>query len=307
MNDRKAGLIAAFSCYILWGVLPAYWKFLDHVNAYEILAHRILWSFVFMIPVLYFFHQKEIFKDTVKDLWHHKKKGLLMTAASILIAADWGIFIWAVTNGHVLDASFGYYINPLLNVFLGVILFQERLSRMKWFSIAIAACGILGMSIEIGHFPWIALSLAATFGFYGACKKDLHISPFVSITLETIMVLPFALAYIFSLHGEGMSHFTAEDPATSLLLIGAGIVTALPLLLFSAGANYLPLNVLGFCQYISPTITLLIGIFLFREPFDETKLLGFSVIWFSLVIFTLSDIREQRHLKKMREMRKDIN
>lgn len=294
MSERKQGLLAALGGYLLWGILPLYWKLLEGVGAYEILAHRIVWSLASMVFVLAVLKRGQDFQNTVSDLLTHRKRGFLMISAALLITANWCIFIWAVTHDHIVDSSFGYYINPLVSVLLGVLLFHERLSKLKWFSIAIAFFGILVMSFLIGHFPVVSLGLAITFALYGAAKKELHMSPFVSITLETLLVLPLALGYLSFLEWDGASHFMAGNMQFTLCLAGAGIVTALPLLLFSAGANHLPLNVLGFCQYISPSLSLLIGLFLYHEPFTEIQLFGFSTIWISLVLFTISDFRENR-------------
>lgn len=296
LQNRRKGLWAAIACYIIWGVLPLYWKLLSGAGAYEILAHRIIWSFVFMTVLLLFLGMGPLFRDTVKSLCTHRIKGVLMIAASFLITANWCIFIWAVTHDHIVDSSFGYYINPLVNVFLGVLLFHERLSKLKWFSIIIALIGIIGMSVELGRLPLVSVSLAFTFALYGAAKKKLHINPFVSITLETLLVLPLALWYAGSLYLSGEGHFLVGNAAMNWLFIGAGIVTAIPLVLFSTGANNLPLNVLGFCQYLSPSLSLLLGIFLYHEPFTTVQLAGFSTIWISLVLFTISDFREQRYM-----------
>lgn len=296
MQNRKKGLLAALVCYCLWGILPLYWKLLESASAYEILAHRIIWSLLFMIILLALFRMGGIFRDTVKELIFHRLRGALMIAASFLITANWCIFIWAVTHDHIVDSSFGYYINPLVNVFLGVLLFHERLSKLKWLSIIIALVGIIGMSVELGRLPLVSVSLAFTFALYGAAKKKLHINPFVSITLETLLVMPLALWYVMNLYLSGEGHFLMGNAAMNWLFIGAGIVTAIPLVLFSTGANNLPLNVLGFCQYLSPSLSLLLGIFLYHEPFTTVQLAGFSTIWISLVLFTISDFREQRHI-----------
>lgn len=297
MQNRRKGLWAAIACYIIWGILPLYWKLLSGAGAYEILAHRIIWSFVFMTVLLLFLGMGPLFRDTVKSLCTHRIKGVLMIAASFLITANWCIFIWAVTHDHIVDSSFGYYINPLVNVFLGVLLFHEKLSKLKWLSIIIALIGIIGMSVELGRLPLVSVSLAFTFALYGAAKKKLHINPFVSITLETLLVLPLALWYAGSLYLAGEGHFLMGNAAMNWLFVGAGIVTAIPLVLFSTGANNLPLNVLGFCQYLSPSLSLLLGIFLYHEPFTTVQLAGFSTIWISLVLFTISDFREQRHME----------
>ena len=298
MKKRNLGLTAAVGSYLLWGLLPVYWKQLSAVSAYEILSHRIIWSFFFMLMILSFMGRMVSFWKECKHLWADKSRGALLALASFLITANWCIFIWAVTNRHVVDTSVGYYLNPLVSVLLGVVYFHERLSKMKWFSIAAAAAGISVMTWELGRFPLIAVGLASTFALYGAVKKKLNLDAFYSITLETFFVLPFALAYVLSLGNDGIGHFTVDDLHTAGFLIGAGAVTATPLVLFSIGANDLPLNVLGFCQYISPSITLLLGIFLFGEPFIRAQLSAFSFIWSALAVFTIADWRERKFLEK---------
>lgn len=294
LTEYKKGLVAALSCYIIWGVLPLYWKLLEGTGAYEILAHRIIWSFVFMTILLGVLGMGPLLTSTIRDFLHHRTKGLLMVSASLLITANWCIFIWAVTHDHIVDSSFGYYINPLVSVLLGVFLFHERLSGLKWASIAIAFLGITGMSLQLGRLPLVSVGLALTFALYGAAKKKLHINPFISITLETLLVLPMALGYALWLYASGEGHFLAGSSITDWLFVGAGIVTATPLVLFSTGANHLPLNVLGFCQYLSPSLSLLLGIFLYHEPFSMVQLTGFATIWTALLVFSVSDFREQR-------------
>ena len=251
-----------------------------------------------MLMILSFMGRMVSFWEECKRLWADKSRGALLALASFLITANWCIFIWAVTNRHVVDTSVGYYMNPLVSVLLGVVCFHERLSKMKWFSIAVAAAGISVMTWELGRFPLIAVGLASTFALYGAVKKKLNLDAFYSITLETFFVLPFALAYVLSLGNDGIGHFTVNDLRTAVFLIGAGAVTATPLVLFSIGANDLPLNVLGFCQYISPSITLLLGIFLFGEPFTRAQVSAFSFIWSALAVFTIADWRERKFLEK---------
>jgi len=213
----------------------------------------------------------------------------MLVAAAIIISLNWLIYIWAVNHNHVIDTSVGYYINPLVNVLFGVVLFGETLSAPKKVSIALAAIGIFLMTWQIGKLPWISVALALTFGSYGALKKMLKLDPFTSITLETLLLFPFAFYYVANLTAAGAAHFGPATPALSLLLAGAGVATAIPLILFSYGANLLPLNVLGFFQYISPSLTLLLGIFFFNEPFGFTRLCTFGFIWLALIVFTVSE------------------
>lgn len=298
MNERKLGMAAAIGCYVFWGVLPIYWKQLEGAaGAYEILAHRMIWSFVFMLFVLYGGKLFPRFRETVRELWENKRKGALMLAASALITMNWLIFIWAVNHDRIVESSFGYYINPLFSVVLGILFFRERLSSGKWAAMFIALAGISYMTCQMGRLPLISIGLAGTFGLYGAAKKKLGLNPFVSITLETLLALP--VAFWFALTPmEGMTpQFGSGSTAVTALLVGAGVVTALPLLLFSIGANRLPLNVLGFCQYLSPSLSLLLAVFLYGEPFTADEGISFSFIWAALILFTAADFRENQRKK----------
>ncbi len=292
------GLMAALGSYVLWGLLPIYWKALGEVSAYEILAHRIIWSFVFMVLLLWGMKKLQTFRQECAVLWQDKRRVALLLAAAVLITMNWGIYIWAVMNKHVVDTSVGYYMNPLVSVFLGVLVFQERLSGMKWAAIALACCGILGMTWELGRLPFVAVGVASTFAMYGAVKKKLQFNPLYSITLETLIILPFFLAYVLYLQQGGEGHLGTADWTVTTLLVVAGAVTAIPLVLFSIGANNLPLNVLGFCQYVSPSITLILGLSLFGESFSRAQLIAFSFIWTALVIFTIADWRERKFLER---------
>lgn len=282
----NSGLSAAISAYLLWGFLPLYWELLQDVSAYEILSHRIIWSFIFMGFVIVAMRRVEVLKREWHNLWCNKKRGMTLLAVSILISINWLTYIWAVNNGRVLETSLGYYINPLVSVLLAVVMFKEELSRAKWISVALAFLGIVIMTVHLGSLPWIAIVLSVTFALYGALKKKLQLSPFTSIFLETMLVIPLAAGYIYLLSNAGESHFGGANINHTLLFMGAGVVTAIPLILFSAGANKLPLNVLGFTQYISPTIGFLLGVFYFKEDFDFTKMIGFCFIWLALAVFT---------------------
>lgn len=289
MEQKKRGMIAAVSTYIIWGFLPLYWNLLSAASAAEILAHRISWSFVFMLLVLAVSKRWQNFCQDCSALRHDRRRALLLFGASVMITINWLTYIWAVNHGHVIDTSLGYYINPLMNVALGVVLFKEKLTPSVRISVLLAALGVVLMTVQLGKLPWVALVLAVTFALYGALKKKLALHPFSSITLETLIVLPVFLPYAVVLAGEPQSQFSPATPEAMLLLIGAGAATATPLILFSYGANLLPLNVLGFFQYLSPTIALLLGIFFFHEPFGMAQLSACACIWAALIIFTLSE------------------
>ena len=294
-QNKNFGFLAAFGCYALWGILPLYWHLLAQAEANEILAHRIIWSLVFMLIVVTAANRQKQLKEDCLALWQNKKRGAMLTAAAVIISLNWLTYIWAINHNHVLDSSLGYYINPLVNVAFGVVIFGETLSAAKKLSIALAAIGISLMTWNIGKLPWVSIVLALTFGSYGALKKMLRLNPFTSITLETLLLFPFAFYYAARLNAAGQAHFGTSFPVISLLLAGAGIATAIPLVLFSYGANLLPLNVLGFFQYISPTLTLLLGIFFFNEPFGVTQLFTFGFIWLALIVFTISEWKTDHH------------
>lgn len=281
--------MAALSTYLIWGVLPLYWNLLARAGANEILAHRIIWSFVFMVVVLMVTKRWQSFKEDCRALWQDKKRGAILLLAAFTISLNWLTYIWAVNHGHVIDTSIGYYINPLMSVLFGIVFFRERISGLKKISLLLAAIGIVLMTYQLGKLPWVAVALAVSFSVYGALKKQLHLNPFSSITLETLLMVPFAVPYIGMLMMSPANHFSLATPDLALYLMGTGVVTAVPLVLFSYGANLLPLNVLGFFQYISPTIGLLLGIFFFHETFGMAQISALGFVWAAIVLFTVAE------------------
>lgn len=281
--------MAALSTYLIWGVLPLYWNLLARAEANEILAHRIIWSFFFMVVVLMVTKRWQSFKEDCRALWQNKKRGAILLLAAFTISLNWLTYIWAVNHGHVIDTSIGYYINPLMSVLFGIVFFRERISGLKKISLLLAAIGIVLMTYQLGKLPWVAVVLAVSFSVYGALKKQLHLNPFSSITLETLLMMPFAVPYIGILMMSPANHFSLATPDLALYLMGTGVVTAVPLVLFSYGANLLPLNVLGFFQYISPTIGLLLGIFFFHETFGMAQISALGFVWAAIVLFTVAE------------------
>lgn len=281
--------MAALSTYLIWGVLPLYWNLLARAEANEILAHRIIWSFVFMVVVLMVTKRWQSFKENCRALWQDKKRGAILLLAAFTISLNWLTYIWAVNHGHVIDTSIGYYINPLMSVLFGIVFFREHISGLKKISLLLAAIGIVLMTYQLGKLPWVAVVLAVSFSVYGALKKQLHLNPFSSITLETLLMVPFAVPYIGMLMMSPANHFSLATPDLALYLMGTGVVTAVPLVLFSYGANLLPLNVLGFFQYISPTIGLLLGIFFFHETFGMAQISALGFVWAAIVLFTVAE------------------
>lgn len=286
--------MAALSTYLIWGVLPLYWNLLARAEANEILAHRIIWSFVFMVVVLMVTKRWQSFKEDCRAPWQDKKRGAILLLAAFTISLNWLTYIWAVNHGHVIDTSIGYYINPLMSVLFGIVFFRERISGLKKISLLLAAIGIVLMTYQLGKLPWVAVVLAVSFSVYGALKKQLHLNPFSSITLETLLMVPFAVPYIGMLMMSPANHFSLATPDLALYLMGTGVVTAVPLVLFSYGANLLPLNVLGFFQYISPTIGLLLGIFFFHETFGMAQISALGFVWAAIVLFTVAESLRRR-------------
>ncbi|SMC79304.1 EamA family transporter RarD [Sporomusa malonica] len=290
-NERLAGVLFAAGAYLLWGVLPIYWKQLSQVPAYEILAHRVVWSCLFMFCILLATRGLRQFFKEMLDICRNRKKLLGLVIASLLISVNWLIYIWAVNENRVVETSLGYYINPLVSVLLGIVVLKERFSMWQSVSFALAAIGVITMTVSFGTIPWVSLSLAISFAFYGMCKKILGIGAVTATTLETLIVSPVAVAYLLYLAGQGVGTFSLSALPTSGLLMGAGAMTATPLLLFASGANRLPLSLMGFIQYVSPTIALAIGVLLYHEPFTTVHLISFSLIWLALGVFSLARTR----------------
>lgn len=291
---RRQGMLAALATYLIWGVLPLYWNLLARASANEILAHRIVWSFLFMLLVLGLTKRWQNFKSDCRGLWQNKRRGAILLAAAFIISINWLTYIWAVNHNHVIDTSIGYYINPLMSVLFGIIFFRERIGGLKKLCILLAAVGIFLMTYQLGSLPWVSVVLAVSFSVYGALKKQLQLNPFSSITLETLLMLPFALPYITGLMMSPENHFSMGTPDLAVFLMGTGVVTAVPLVLFSYGANLLPLNVLGFFQYISPTIGLLLGIFFFHEEFGLAQISALGFIWVALGLFTVAESLQRK-------------
>lgn len=290
MNNRetKIGAAYALSAYFMWGLFPLYWILFNQVPALEILAHRIFWSLIFMFVLLMASKTLGNFIQQLKSLLVRPKLLFFVFIASVLISVNWLVYIWAVNNGHVIESSMGYYVNPLVSILLGIVFLKEKLTVWQLVAFLLAAAGVLIQTINFGQVPWIALSLALTFGFYGLAKKLIHIAPSMELTFETLFVVPAALIYLIYLQQAGVAAFGTESWLTTLLLIGTGVVTAVPLLFFAEGAQRISLTMVGFFQYITPTMQLIIGIVIYREPFHLIQLVSFSFIWLGLIVFTLS-------------------
>ena len=291
MENYKQGIFFGLAAYVLWGILPVYWKALELVSPFEILSSRFMWSCVFVFLLIIFQKKWLLFTKEVKQVFSNVKTGAAMVAAGITISFNWGTFIWAVNNGHIVETSMGYYINPLVSILFAVVFLRERLDKMQLAAITCAFIGVASMVYSFGKIPWVSLTLAFTFALYGLLKKILPVSALTSIMLETLLITPLALVYEYSLWQQGVSFYASGNLQVIMMLTGAGVVTAIPLLLFTAGARLLPLKIIGFLQYISPTLTLLIGVFVYNEVFTASHLLAFGWIWAALLLFIVSQLR----------------
>ena len=279
MNPGIAYAALAFFC---WGLFPLYFHALGEVPALEILAHRMLWSLLFLVVVLGARRQWKWLPRTLR-----RPRVLASFAASaVLLSANWFMYIWSVNNGHVIDASLGYFINPLVNVLLGVLVLKEKLRRAQWVAIALAAGGVLWLTWSAGQVPWIALILGITFGSYGLLRKTAALAALEGLSLETMILFPLALFYVawLSMHGQN-TFINSEFDGTRWLLAAAGPITAIPLLLFAAGARRIPMAALGLLQYLSPTMQALLGVWVFHEAFPPARLIGFVIIWAALALY----------------------
>ena len=279
--------------YALWGSLPLYWKALDAVPSRVVLAHRIVWALVFTTTLVLFLR----LSGEVRSVFASKRKTVRMLVAAMLISFNWWLYIWAIDEGHVVETALGYYINPLVSVLLGILFFKEKLSRAQAVAFALGTVGVLVMAVGVGRVPYIALGLALSFGFYGLMKKQAPVGALAGLQVETLLSLPLAAVLLFFTGAPGV--FGTADPSWQqiLLLVVAGPVTALPLWLFGAGARLIPLARLGFLQYISPTINLALGLFVFHESFGPWQAVAFACIWSALAVYTFDSVRRSSLVK----------
>ncbi len=287
-NEFNVGIGYGLMAYLFWGILPLYWKLLDHISALEILAHRVFWSFVFVVGIVFVTKKGKVLVREIPGLIKNRKILIGVTVSSLLVTLNWFIFIWAVNSNHIIETSLGYYINPLVSVLLAVLVLKERLLFWQTISFSLAGIGVLIMTLQIGTFPWVALSLALSFALYGLVKKLTNLDSLIGLTLETMLITPIAMFFLVSQFAKGIDAFFHSGITQQILLVGAGVATALPLLWFAQAAKRIPLTMIGILQYVSPTISLMIGVFLYNEPFTKTHMITFTFIWTALVIYSFS-------------------
>lgn len=298
MSDEKRGILFTIMTYTIWGFLPIYWKTVDHVPADEILSGRVIWSFLITLAAIFLIGRSKLLMADLKALWKSKKTFFTLMLASYLITANWFLYIFAVTNDRIVETSLGYYINPLVSMLLGVFFLKEKMAPAVKVAFVFAATGVAILTISYGEFPWLAFGMAFSFAFYGFIKKTIKLDALRGLALETLFVLPLAVAYMVYLFASGQAVFLHDSGTTDILLILSGAATALPLFLFATGAPLIPMYMIGFLQYIAPTLMLLLGVLVYGEAFDRIDLISFSFIWFALALFTGSKIIEARNLKR---------
>jgi len=287
------GVLAGIGAYTLWGLFPIYWRLLERVPATEILAHRIVWSLAFVALILVLQRDWHWLKEVV----HNRRTMVVYTLAAILLSINWFTYIWAVNAGFVVEASLGYFINPLVNFLLGVIFFREKLRGGQMAAVILAVLGVVYLAFNYGSLPWISLVLAFTFGLYGLIKKAASLESMHGFSLETMVLFLPAIGFLLYRGASGVGAFMQQGTVITLLLILAGPMTSIPLLMFGYAARSIPLSMLGFIQYIAPTLQFLLGVFVYNEPFPMSRLLGFSMIWLALLLYSIEGVRFNRKPK----------
>lgn len=293
VNANKQGVIAAFGAYLLWGLLPVYFKWIDNTSAFEILAHRVVWSVIFLAIITCVVKEWQQVWRALSN-WNTLK---WLLGSSTFIALNWLVFIWAVNDGRILETSLGYYINPIINCFLAMLLLGERMRPIQWLAFALAFIGVSIQIFQVGYLPWVTLVLALSFGGYGIIKKKRPVEARVGLFVETLLMLPFAIVYLAYLFNSGEMVFGQSTSATWLLPL-AGVLTAVPLLLFTAAANRMPFTVLSFFQYIAPSMTFLLAILVYGETLSLSMLMTFACIWTGLVFYSLDSLRRAKAARR---------
>ena len=281
LSEAQIGVLYALSAYFIWGVAPLYFKYLAFISVYEILSHRVIWSVV--VTALLVSYLKDW--PNVMSVCRQYKSLLILVITSLLISCNWLVFIWAINNGKMLEASLGYFINPIVNVVLGLAFLSERLSRLKWFAVFLAFIGVAAQAWQLGELPWVSLVLPLTFAFYGLLRKKVKVKAITGLFLETLVVLPIAMVYLLTVAHSDTSNLLNNEWSLNVFLMLAGVITALPLICFGQAALRLPLSTLGFFQYLGPSLMFILAVFLYKEPVSLVKLFTFACIWAGILLF----------------------
>ena len=282
-----SGFLSGTGAFLIWGLCPIYWKMLAEVPAIETITHRVVWSFLFLAPVIFMQGKWPEFFQVIRE----PRKIAILCLTTLLVASNWLLFIWAVNNNHIIETSLGYYTNPIVNVVFGVIVLRERLNKSQGIAVALAVMGVLYLTLQYGRFPAIALSLAVTFSLYGLLRKILGINAAVGLFIETLLLTLPGIAYLVWLESQGTASFGHRGLSIDFFLMGTAFLTALPLMLFNIAANRITLTAVGFLQYIAPSVTLLLAVFLYHEPMSQHQLVAFIFIWSALAIYSVDSIK----------------
>jgi chloramphenicol-sensitive protein RarD len=290
VNEERRGILFGLSAYVMWGLFPLYFPLLEPASALEIVAHRVVWTLLFLLGLLGLRRRWAWVRQVAGD----RRRLVILTVASVVIAVNWGVYIWAVNHGHVVEAALGYYINPLVTVLLGVVLLRERLRAGQWLAVGLATLAVVVLTVDLGRPPWIALLLAFSFATYGLMKNRVRMPALESLSVETALLLVPAVAVLAVLESRGTATFGHTALGTNLLLVGVGILTAVPLLLFGAAASRVPLSTMGLMQYITPTLQFLIGLLVVHEHMSDGRWAGFAIVWLALLVFSVDSLRAAR-------------
>jgi chloramphenicol-sensitive protein RarD len=295
-EERARGTAFGFSAYVLWGIFPLYWPLLRPAGALEILAHRFTESLIFLLLL----NALGRSWPAVRAILRRPRTALLLLIAALLVSVNWGVFIWAVNTGNIVEGSLGYFINPIVSMTFGLVFFRERLRRMQWVAFAIAVVAVIVLTVDYGRPPWIALALGGSFALYGLTKKLANVEAIPSLTVETAYLTPVAIGYLIWLEMQGQAVFPHAGAGHATLMLLTGAITAIPLLLFGAAAIRIPLTTLGVLQYVGPTLQFLIGVFIAKEAMPPARLLGFTIVWLALAIFTADALRSAHERRRDR-------
>lgn len=290
MTEERRGTLYGLAAYLLWGSFPLFFPLLKPATPIEILAHRVLWTLVFMVLLLVVLRRWTWVVAIVRD----RRRLLILSVASVVIAVNWGVYIWAVINDHVVEAALGYYINPLVTVLMGVVLLREQLRTAQWVAVGLATCAVLALTVDLGRPPWIALVLAFSFATYGLMKNKVRMPAIESLTVETALLVVPAAAVLAVVEASGKGTFGTSSVGLTVLLISLGVVTAVPLVLFGAAASRVPLSTMGLMQYLTPTLQFLIGVLVVHEQMSTGRWLGFGTVWLALLVFSADSLRTAR-------------
>ena len=289
-RETMAGVLYAGTAFLIWGLSPVYWKAMQRVPALEIVTHRVVWSFLFLMGLTWFQHRWVEFKDVLKT----PRTLMILALTTLLVSGNWLLYIWAVNSGYLLQASLGYYINPLVNVLLGMVFLKERLRRPQAIAVLLACAAVVFRTVSYGELPWIALTLGFTFGFYGLIRKVAPVSSLVGLSVETLLLTPIGLAYLVFLEVHGSGALLHSSRGLDVLLIGTGVFTAVPLLCFNLGARRINLSTVGLMQYIAPSGMFLMAVLVYGEPFTSAQGWTFAMIWTALAIYSIDSVRTYR-------------